>query len=234
MKAIIFDFDDTLADFSSARDKIVEFLDSYCKGRYGIENFGEVFDAIDTEMTIKARTKKDPKIDNRALWAKIASKRLGVNLTNSQCQKIRKLYWKLALEKTRLLPHAKEVLKQLSKRYDLYVLSDADGEPAKEKIDRIKKLSIYRYFKGSSFGDAIGTTKPDMKFYTYLIKRYEINPKECIMVGDKPQYDLEPAKKLGMKTVWMKYGRWADVQKQRFKYVDFAIKNLRGLLKITK
>ncbi len=35
-----------------------------------------------------------------------------------------------------------------------------------------------------------------------------------------------------MKTVWIKYGRWASVQKDKFKYVDFTINNLRELLKI--
>jgi HAD superfamily hydrolase (TIGR01509 family) len=235
IKSVIFDFDDCLTDFTSTRYLIARYLDNYCRKHYHIKNFGEVFDSIDTETTIKTRTKKSIRLDNRADWAKLAAKRMGVKLTDKQAQTIRKIYWRLAKDKVRLLPNAVDVLKNLSKCYDLYVLSDADGETAKEKIDRIKKVNIYKYFKGNVFGDAIKTTKPDKKFYTYLIKKYNVNPKESIMIGDKPQYDLLPAKQVGMKTVWIKHGIWADTYKnKKFKYVDWEIKDLRELLRIIK
>ncbi len=230
---LILDFDDTLCDFTAVRTKIADFLDAFCKRKYGVEGFGKLIDELDTEMTIIARTKKDPQLDNRGLWAKIAGKRLGLDLTNTQCQEIRKIYWKIALEKTKLLPYTKEVLRKLAKKYKLFILSDADGETAAEKISRIKKLGIYKFFKGAVFGDAIGTTKPDIKFYTYLIKKYKIKPKESVMVGDKPQYDLAPAKELGITTVWLKHGRWATMQRARkFPYVDYRVTQLSQLLRI--
>ena len=235
IKNIIFDFDDTLIDFSHARDKITSHLNKFCKKKYGVNSFGNLFDEIDIEMTIKARTDKNPQIDNRSLWAKITGKRLGLDLTKAQCEEIRRLYWKIVRQNTKTLPHTKEVLRKLKKKYTLFVLSDADGESPNFKIKRVKEVSLNNFFKGFSFGDKLRTTKPDMKFYSYLIKKYKINPKECLMVGDKPQYDLIFAKKLGMTTIWFRHGRWAGMHKSRkFNYIDYAINDVRKLFKILK
>ena len=115
---------------------------------------------------------------------------------------------------------------------DLYIVTDGDGS-VEIKTKKMKATGLYKYFKDFSIGDALKTTKPDMKFYTYLIKKHKLDPKNCIMVGDRPPRDLQLAKKLGMKTVWIKHGKWQEFLKgKKFKYVDHTITDLRQLLKI--
>ena len=53
-----------------------------------------------------------------------------------------------------------------------------------------------------------------------------------MMVGDKPEVDLSTAKSIGMKTVWIRKGKWADTISSVPAYVDLSIKNLNDLLPI--
>jgi len=167
IKNIILDFDDTLVDLKYANSVVEKRLTSFCKKKYDVDDFGKSFLEADLEMTIKARTEKNPSIDNRALWAKIAGKKLGLNLSKSQCEEIRKLYWDIIFKEARILPHTKETLKKLKKKHSLFMLSDADGENPNEKLKRVKDAGLAKFFTDYSLGDKLGTTKPDYKFYTY-------------------------------------------------------------------
>jgi putative hydrolase of the HAD superfamily len=130
------------------------------------------------------------------------------------------------------LPHAKEVLAKLKKRYRLFLLSDPDGGLA-IKMKRIALTGLTKYFEGFILGDELKTTKPSKKYYEYLRKKYDVDMSSSIMVGDRPAYDLITAKKFGMTTIWMENGRWAEkVKNRKFDYVDYTIKDLRQLLRL--
>jgi D-glycero-D-manno-heptose 1,7-bisphosphate phosphatase len=45
--------------------------------------------------------------------------------------------------------------------------------------------------------------KPGTRFFTEMIQKYNLNPNECYMIGDKPT-DLKPAIALGMKAFYIK------------------------------
>lgn len=36
-------------------------------------------------------------------------------------------------------------------------------------------------------------------------------PGECLMIGDRVDVDIVPARRLGMSTIWLRVGRWRDV-----------------------
>jgi len=235
IKNFIFDFDDTLIDASPVHVGVIHKLDRFFKNKYKKNEFGKAFDEVDKEAAIQMRTKKDTRLSNRSTWAKVAAKRLGINISKKQADEIKNLYWNYYKDKSKLLPSAKSVLIRLKKKHTLFILTDADGENPNLKKSRIKAVGIYKFFKGFALGDVLHTTKPDMKFYNYLEKNYGVKPEETIMVGDKPQKDLILAKEIGMTTVWMKFGRWSDAHRGfKFPYVDYEIENLKELLKIIK
>lgn len=51
--------------------------------------------------------------------------------------------------------------------------------------------------------DAQLRPKPDVNTYRKLLHRLHLNPRRCIMVEDS-SYNLIPAKRLGIKTVWLR------------------------------
>lgn len=89
------------------------------------------------------------------------------------------------------------LIKVLKKRYKIYLLTNH----ARAWYDRQEKeLNFSRLFDGivTSFQEKIA--KPDVKIYKILIKRYKLNPKECLFIDDQDE-NLKVARKLGMKTV---------------------------------
>ena len=72
--------------------------------------------------------------------------------------------------------------------------------------------------------------KPSLDPYKILIKKFNINPKKTIFIDDIAK-NLEPAKKLGMKTVWLindEYWGKKDFDKN---FIDLKIENLSSFLK---
>jgi len=65
-------------------------------------------------------------------------------------------------------------------------------------------------------------TKPSLPILTYILKKYSLKPKECLMVADDVFLDLMPAKILGMKTILI-----SD-------YVDYSIKKIDVFRKLLK
>lgn len=62
--------------------------------------------------------------------------------------------------------------------------------------------------------ETVGVTKPDEKGFRYILDYTKMPPHQHLMVGDREDIDLVPAKKLGMRTclVWSDTkGRIADV-----------------------
>ena len=48
--------------------------------------------------------------------------------------------------------------------------------------------------------------KPDLRIFRIALERADCKPEEAVMVGDRIDNDIIPAKKIGMKTVWIKQG----------------------------
>jgi putative hydrolase of the HAD superfamily len=59
-------------------------------------------------------------------------------------------------------------------------------------------------------------------------EKLSLKPEEILLVGDSIERDIEPAKKLGMKTALAKYGQ----EKKEKGKADFKIEKIEDLLKI--
>ncbi len=75
--------------------------------------------------------------------------------------------------------------------------------------------------------------KPDIKLFQIAVENSGCKPSETIMVGDRLDNDIFPAKAIGMKTIWIKQG-FGGMQIARSEgYVpDREITSLRELLYI--
>jgi len=232
IKAIIFDFDDTLEKYKIAKHYAEKEIGKYFYKKYQIKNAAKLLDNLDLHYTIKGRTKKDAGLYKRELWFKDIFNRFKIKPKKGEIEKLVKLYWASVEKKALLMPDTRKVLEKLKKRFKLAVISDSDGSRA-IKIKRLGKLGITRLFDLIVTGDDVKTTKPDKRFYSAVFKRLKIKASECVMVGDKPEYDLQLAKKLGLKTIWFVYGDWAEHEKKKkFGYVDYKIKSLDKIINL--
>jgi putative hydrolase of the HAD superfamily len=90
-----------------------------------------------------------------------------------------------------------EVLNQLKKNYDLYVLTKGNIKEQKQKIER----SGLKHFFNKEF------VVPEKNDNTYLtiLNEYNWRASECCMIGNSPKSDINPALRCGMYTIFIPY-----------------------------
>jgi HAD superfamily hydrolase (TIGR01549 family) len=93
-------------------------------------------------------------------------------------------------------PGVQEGLEILSQRFKLATLSN--------NVVRVKELledlDIARHFEISGISEEIGFSKPDFRLFQHVLKQAGCRPREAMMVGDRMDNDILPAKKLGLRT----------------------------------
>jgi len=101
-----------------------------------------------------------------------------------------------------------------------------------EHIEQIiKSLGIEDLFDGTfDIVEANYVPKPSMESYQTMIKKFNINPKESCFVEDIA-INLKPAKKLGMKTVWIKNTEYWGKKSADEDFIDLKVKDVCSLLK---
>ena len=108
--------------------------------------------------------------------------------------------WYGELEK--LYPDTKMVLEILSQKYKLGVIAN---QVAGTK-DRLDNWGIGKYFDVVVASAEAECAKPDLKLFNLALEQAGCKPNEAVMIGDRLDNDVVPAKQLGMKTVWVRQG----------------------------
>jgi HAD superfamily hydrolase (TIGR01549 family) len=66
---------------------------------------------------------------------------------------------------------------------------------------------VGQYFRHREVSGTHGLKKPDVRLFLRCCEELEVRPEECIMVGDRIDNDMAPARVLGMRTVLFRTGR---------------------------
>ena len=93
-----------------------------------------------------------------------------------------------------------------------------------------KHLGIEDLFDGTwDIVDSNFKPKPLIEPYNMLIKKFNINPDLAIFIDDIAQ-NLEPAKKIGMKTAWLINNEYWGKKDANKSYIDYRIQSLPSFL----
>lgn len=240
IKNLIFDFDNTLEDWTTAEVKtlkeIVKVVSKYYMDKKLIKEkitFTEFHDLYKQAKMYYVSHTKEPKYYARDYWLGFILKKLKIKHTKKELASFSEQYWKIIDANVELFPGAKETIKKLYKQgYSMYMYSDSDGtKEIKER--RIKLFHIDGYFKGIYTSDDTGFNKPDEMGEQIMINMAHIDPNETAFIGDHPESDHLTSKKLGMSTIWIRKGFWSS-RKETFPYVDFEIKEVPEVIDILK
>lgn len=200
-KNLFFDLDDTLWAFSlNARDAYEEMY-----RKYGYDRF---FDSFEHYYSLYQRR-------NLELWAEYADGKVTKEELNRQRylyplevvgvrdSVLAEAYEKDALAaiptKSKLMPHALEVLEYLSSKYNLYILSNGFKELQSHKM---RSAGIDRYFKKIVLSDDIGILKPWPEIFHFALSATQSELNESLMIGDSWENDITGAAGVGMHQVF--------------------------------
>lgn len=94
-------------------------------------------------------------------------------------------------------PQARALLERLSRRYNLGVIANQPPGTA----ERLAAYGLGRYFAVCvSSGDA-GVSKPDPAIFRLALDAADCAPADAVMIGDRLDNDIRPAKALGFAAV---------------------------------
>lgn len=107
-------------------------------------------------------------------------------------------------------PGVPELLEKLSTNYSLGVI--ANQMPGVE--GRLCQFGIRQHFKVVIGSGDLGISKPDPAIFYSALAQAGCTPQDAVMVGDRLDNDIAPARELGMTTVWVRqsYGGLGDPQ----------------------
>lgn len=196
IKAVIFDLDNTLVDFVRMKEQ-------------------SIMAAIDA--MIDAGLKMDKEVAKNKLYA--IYDREGIEYqrvfdrffeeefggVNPKMHAAGIVAYRRAREAALVLyPHTNLALMELAKRgLKLAVVSDA---PRLQAWLRLCYLGLQHMFDHVVTFEDTGERKPSPAPFLRILNLLQINPEEALMVGDWAERDITGAAKIGIKTVFARYG----------------------------
>lgn len=122
-------------------------------------------------------------------------------------------------------PDAVSTLTRLGSQYALGVLTD--GRNGRGKL---RRLGIADRFDAVVVTHERPFAKPDVEAFERLLSRLDVEPAATVYVGDHPGLDVRGANELGMTTVRLRRGRFADRPSDGEAAPDLEIHELSALL----
>jgi len=196
IKAVIFDLDNTLLDFIKMKERAVSgAVDSMIEAGLEVdakEAFDDIINLYETRgwenqvVFNDYLIEKIGKVDYKFLAAGIVA------------------YRRAREASLMLYPNVQKTLVTLVKMgIKLTVISDA---PSREAWLRIYSLNLHQFFDLVLTFDDIQERKPSPKGFEMILDQLSLTSDEALMVGDWPERDVVGASKLGIKTIFARYG----------------------------
>jgi len=195
IKAIFFDLDNTLIDFMEMKQKSCEAAIDAMK-KAGL--------AIKKEKALKILFQLYSKygIEHKEIFQKFLKKvngKIDYRLVAHGIVAYRKI------KESSLVPYPNVIptLAKLKKKYKLAIISDA---PRMRAWLRLVTMQIDNYFDVVITAADVRKTKVTAAPFRAALKALKLKPEEVLMVGDRIERDIKPAKALHIKTCYARYG----------------------------
>ena len=124
-----------------------------------------------------------------------------------------------------LYSEALDSLKQLASKYKIGII--ANQPPGTDT--RLKESGIMDYISLVISSAEEGVKKPDERIFKRALEKGKCKAENSIMVGDRIDNDIIPAKKLGFSTIWIKQGlggTYWKLDEEEKKQIDYIVSSL--------
>jgi FMN phosphatase YigB (HAD superfamily) len=95
-----------------------------------------------------------------------------------------------------------QAVRELSKYYRIGLIAN---QP-KQLVPLLEERGLSDLFEVCAISEALGMDKPDPRIFRWALEQANVAPAQAMMIGDRIDNDIRPAKKLGMKTLWYRLG----------------------------
>jgi HAD superfamily hydrolase (TIGR01549 family) len=217
IKAILFDFGQTLVDsadaFRAAEKEAKNRLFSHMESGPGGPSW-DVF--LPRYRSIRKEFHQDSNFSRQAIWQAVC---LEFNQKpDPKCfETWEKEYWERVGYRTNPFPETVQVLEKLSHGYQLALVTNTQGQ----EISGNHRLALFprleRFFQVIIVAGELGVPpKPDIEPFQRCLEKLNILPHEAVFVGDDWRIDICGAKNAGIQPVWLQHysvkRHWPEVE----------------------
>ncbi len=221
IRAVVFDLDNTLVDFMAMkRQAINAAVDAMIDAGIGLQKseIHQRIDAIYQERGIEFQKVFDELLYD--IFQKVDYKILSAGI----------IAYRRAREAALVpYPHVYMTLIELAKMgMKLAVISDA---PSREAWLRLCYLNLHHIFDSIVTFDDTGERKPSPVPFQKVLEMLNVKGSDAIMIGDWAERDMVGAAKVGMKTVFARYGNTFGTIESG---ADYDVNDIQELIEIVK
>lgn len=199
IKAVIFDVDNTLYNFTKAHKAAFRALAAYAGERLGLS--GESFERLhrETAEELRAYMGEVAALHNRCIRYQVMLEKLGLPLCPHVLE-MEGLYWDTLLKEAVPSANAKETLRSLKDRgIRIGVGTDMTARMQFRKLEMLGMLAYVDFLVSS---EEAGAEKPALSFFARCVEKAGFGKKECLFVGDSLRKDVLGALDAGLQAVW--------------------------------
>ena len=101
--------------------------------------------------------------------------------------------------------------------------------------DRMKAYGLFPMLDLIVASAEEGVEKPDLRIFRAALERANCRPENAVMIGDRIDNDIVPAKKAGMMTIWIRQGFGGMAENLTAEETpDYCVRNLQELVELLK
>jgi HAD superfamily hydrolase (TIGR01509 family) len=198
IKVVAFDLDDTLWDLRPVLLRAEEHLNGWLADRvptlrYTVEEMRPLRTVVLSE---------DPGLAGRITELRrrvIEQAMVNSGITRAEARRLSDEAMDVFLHarhQVELFDGALEVIQALSKSFVLGVLTNGNAD--------IRRLGLHGLFDFAFCAEEVGAPKPADDLFRAALAHTSSAPAEMVYVGDDPLLDVDPANRLGIRTIWVK------------------------------
>jgi putative hydrolase of the HAD superfamily len=213
IKAIIFDFGQTLVDAANGFRKAEKEAQ---KTLFADPSLNLQEDFLTTYRRIRKELHDRSNFSRKSLWQEVYHF-YGLKSDARLLETWETAYWETVKANSTLFPETVNVLKSLSSKYQLGMITNTQGQQRSgtHRISQFPELETY--FKVIIVaGENSIPPKPDPEPFRLCLQELNLKPSEAVYVGDDYRIDVCGAKDAGLHAVWIKHHcvsrSWPEVE----------------------
>ena len=223
IKAVLFDLDNTLYDFSTVHRQALAALAEYGESRFDVPARRFLIAYQEADKQLKRELPHVAACHNRIIICQRMLELLGLPSIVTPLE-LYETYWGTLLRIMKPRDGAIELLNRLHRRHvQTAIVTDMTAHPQHQKIAALGFAGVLDAMVTS---EEAGVEKPNPKIFLDCLHKLQIKPQEALYIGDSFERDIIGAHAAGLLPFWL------NTTRQQAPRVDFPYKELHSLTEV--
>ena len=198
-KAVIFDTDNTLYSYAPAHKLALDSVFEKAEKLLDIKKDLFAMKFKEAKKEVKKRILNQASSHSRLLYIQRTIELLGFKTQLLTTLDLEQTYWRTFLQSCKLFPNVIELLNKLNKEnIQTAIITDLTSQI---QFRKIIFFGLEKYFDYVVTSEESGADKPNEEPFKLALKKLNLSPNACWMIGDNIYADIRGGKNCGLVTL---------------------------------